>query len=59
MWKTSQSYDESGTFFYVEEFLEKFRNGKLLVLGESKFVDENRMKFVMECSKLSSNWKSS
>ena len=55
--KNVLEFDESGTFFYVDKFLKKFRNGKLLVWGESKFVDENRMKFAMKCSKLSSNWR--
>lgn len=44
-----------GRFFI--EIHGKFRNGKTLLCGESKFVDENRMKFVMKCSKLSSNWR--
>lgn len=42
-----------GRFFI--EIHGKFRNGKTLLCGESKFVDENRMKFVMKCSKLSNN----
>ena len=44
-----------GRFFI--EIHGKFRNGKTLLCGESKFVDENRMKFVMKCSKLSNNRK--
>ena len=39
-----------GRFFI--EIHGKFRNGKTLLCGESKFVDENRMKFVMKCSKM-------
>ena len=42
-----------GRFFI--EIHGKFRNGKILLCGASKFVDENRMKFVMKCSKLSNN----
>ena len=41
--------------FYVVGGLEKSEMGKILVWEESKFVDENRMKFIMDCSKLCSN----